>query len=63
MEWQPTIRAVLTAVLPDDASNIDIIANDVYFEDESDPKSEWNIVWRHPRAVTDTTSPSYPALP
>lgn len=37
-------------MLPDDASNIDIIANDVYFEDESDPKSEWNIVWRHPES-------------
>lgn len=46
----PTIRAVLSSVLPEDADNIDVIANDVYFKDESDPKSEWNIVWRHPES-------------
>ncbi|GFZ50818.1 Pdp3-interacting factor 1 [Saitozyma sp. JCM 24511] len=46
----PTIRAVLSKVLPADADTIPVIANDVRFDDPSDPNSPWHIVYRHPES-------------
>lgn len=45
----PIIRAVLTNLISEEeASEIDIIANDVEFTDEKGVGEKWEIVYRHP---------------
>jgi 2-hydroxy-3-keto-5-methylthiopentenyl-1-phosphate phosphatase len=47
----PTIRAVLSNLLPaEDANSIDIIANDVKYTDAEGKGTEWEIVYRHPES-------------
>lgn len=47
----PTIRAVLTNLLPaEDANSIDIIANDVLYTDEGKKGDKWEIIYRHPES-------------
>jgi 2-hydroxy-3-keto-5-methylthiopentenyl-1-phosphate phosphatase len=58
MEWKltssgmmPTIRAVLSNLLPaEDANSIDIIANEVKYTDAEKKGDEWEIVYRHPES-------------
>jgi 2-hydroxy-3-keto-5-methylthiopentenyl-1-phosphate phosphatase len=46
---EPFIRAVLSTVIPDeDADHIHIIAYKAELIDPSDPKSRWQVVFRHP---------------
>lgn len=47
---QPTIYAVLEALLGDDAKNIEIISNDVKYLDPEQKGTQWEIVWRHPES-------------
>lgn len=45
----PIIRAVLTNLISEEeASQIDIIANDVEFLDAEGKGDQWEIVYRHP---------------
>jgi 2-hydroxy-3-keto-5-methylthiopentenyl-1-phosphate phosphatase len=45
----PIIRAVLTNLISaEEASSINIIANDVEFTDEGKEGKTWEIVYRHP---------------
>lgn len=45
----PIIRAVLTNLISaEEASSINIIANDVEFTDEAKEGKTWEIVYRHP---------------
>jgi 2-hydroxy-3-keto-5-methylthiopentenyl-1-phosphate phosphatase len=45
----PIIRAVLTNLISEEeASSIDIIANDVEFTDAQKEGKTWEIVYRHP---------------
>jgi 2-hydroxy-3-keto-5-methylthiopentenyl-1-phosphate phosphatase len=47
----PTIRAVLSNLLPaEDANSIDIIANEVKYTDPEQKGDEWEIVYRHPES-------------
>lgn len=47
----PTIRAVLSNLLPaEDANSIDIIANEVLYTDAEKKGDEWEIVYRHPES-------------
>jgi 2-hydroxy-3-keto-5-methylthiopentenyl-1-phosphate phosphatase len=47
----PTIRAVLSNLLPaEDANSIDIIANGVLYTDKEQKGDEWEIVYRHPES-------------
>ena len=47
----PTIRAVLSNLLPaEDANSIDIIANGVLYTDKEEKGDEWEIVYRHPES-------------
>lgn len=47
----PTIRAVLSNLLPaEDANSIDIIANDVLYTDPEKKGDKWEIVYRHPES-------------
>ena len=47
----PTIRAVLSNLLPaEDANSIDIIANEVKYTDAEKKGDEWEIVYRHPES-------------
>jgi 2-hydroxy-3-keto-5-methylthiopentenyl-1-phosphate phosphatase len=46
---EPIIRAVLTNLISEEeASEIDIIANDVEFTDPEKVGKTWEIVYRHP---------------
>ena len=48
---EPTIRAVLSSLLPaEDANSIDIIANGVKYLDEAQKGDKWEIVYRHPES-------------
>lgn len=45
----PIIRAVLTNLISaEEASSINIIANDVEFTDEAKEGKTWEIIYRHP---------------
>ena len=45
----PIIRAVLTNLISaEEASSINIIANDVEYTDEAQEGKTWKIVYRHP---------------
>jgi 2-hydroxy-3-keto-5-methylthiopentenyl-1-phosphate phosphatase len=47
----PIIRAVLTNLISEEeASQIDIIANDVEYLDDSKTGEKWEIVYRHPES-------------
>jgi 2-hydroxy-3-keto-5-methylthiopentenyl-1-phosphate phosphatase len=47
----PIIRAVLTNLISEEeASSIDIIANDVEYLDEAKSGDKWEIVYRHPES-------------
>jgi 2-hydroxy-3-keto-5-methylthiopentenyl-1-phosphate phosphatase len=46
----PTIRAVLSNVLPDDADKIEVIANGVKYTDEGKTGKTWEIIYRHPES-------------
>jgi 2-hydroxy-3-keto-5-methylthiopentenyl-1-phosphate phosphatase len=47
----PIIRAVLSTLLsPKEASEIEIIANDVKFTDPEQKGNTWEIVYRHPQS-------------
>ena len=47
----PIIRAVLTNLISEEeASSIDIIANDVEYLDDAKTGEKWEIVYRHPES-------------
>jgi 2-hydroxy-3-keto-5-methylthiopentenyl-1-phosphate phosphatase len=55
---EPTIRAVLSNLLADDANDIDIIANDI--KDLGDGK--WTIQYRHPTSCVSSSLPVFVRL-